>query len=163
MADYPIYDFDPRNIPQDFLAAIGFVSVTWEQTQSVIDAAIEKLAGIPDMRLGACITTHMTGPQRIQALKTLSKLRFGPDAFLAFEVLVKRLNDAAKARNDVVHGRWQLDCDGVGTAKITARSELDAAVTFRSAQSIAAIGHEIFDVGECIIYFFRGIKMPLFK
>src|SRR5262249_19922847 len=57
------YDFDPRNLPKDLLAAIGLMTTSAAHTESCVDEAIAGCLGI-DYEFGQAVTTHMTMPLR---------------------------------------------------------------------------------------------------
>jgi hypothetical protein len=57
------YDFDPRNLPQDLLAAIGLMTTSAAHTESCVDEAIAGCLGV-DYEYGQAVTTHMTMPLR---------------------------------------------------------------------------------------------------
>jgi hypothetical protein len=58
MATLEDYDFDPRNLPQDLLAAIGLMTTSAAHTESCVDEAIAGCLGI-DYEYGQAVTTHM--------------------------------------------------------------------------------------------------------
>ena len=61
MPSYPVYDFDPRNLPQELLAAIGLAITSFAQIEKNLQDAIAGCANI-DIEYGKAITTHMTMP-----------------------------------------------------------------------------------------------------
>jgi len=52
------YDFDPHNLPQELLAAIGLALTSYAQTERLIQDAIAGCLGI-DVEYGAAVTIHM--------------------------------------------------------------------------------------------------------
>jgi hypothetical protein len=69
MSDYP--DFDPSRptLPEPYLIALGRVTYLWS---SLEDMSISKLMGIGLYDpTSAAIMTHMSWPQRMDALETL--------------------------------------------------------------------------------------------
>jgi hypothetical protein len=67
-------DFDPRNLPQDLLAAIGRMTTSAAHTESCVDEAIAGCLGI-DYEYGQAVTTHMTMPLRFDVLRSAAELR----------------------------------------------------------------------------------------
>jgi hypothetical protein len=102
-------DFDPRNIPADYLQAIGLASACYAQTEDNVQWAIAGLLGI-DMETGWAISTHMSAPLRESVLKSLSELKMTNLGDL--EKLDKLLEDVKTAggkRNDIAHNLWCRD------------------------------------------------------
>jgi hypothetical protein len=72
MSDYP--DFDPSRptLPEPYLIALGRVTYLWSSLEDIINMSISKLMGIGLYDpTSAAILTHMSWPQRMDALETL--------------------------------------------------------------------------------------------
>jgi hypothetical protein len=69
-----IYDFDPRNLPQDMLAAIGLMTACAAQAESVVEMAIHCFLDI-DFEYGQALTKNMSMPQRLNALRASAEIR----------------------------------------------------------------------------------------
>ena len=78
-----IYDFDPRNLPADFLESIGLCVTCAAQTQYMLEAAIWGCLGL-DTEFGMAITTHMPQPLRISTLKAAAEIRLDDPDLLDF-------------------------------------------------------------------------------
>jgi hypothetical protein len=74
MAPFKEYDFDPRNLPRDLLAAIGLMTSSAAQNEHCVEAAIAGCLGV-DVEYGSAVTTHMTAPLRNSVLRSVAEIR----------------------------------------------------------------------------------------
>jgi hypothetical protein len=68
------YDFDPRNLPQEMLAAIGLVTACSAQTEYIVEQGIAGCLGV-DFEFGAAVTTHMAAPLRDHVLRAVAEIK----------------------------------------------------------------------------------------
>jgi hypothetical protein len=111
MSDYP--DFDPSRptLPEPYLIALGRVTYLWTSLEDIMNMSISKLMGISlyDPK-SAAILTHMSRPQRMDALETLIDLRKdGYPHLNKFSNIKPILKKAQEGRNVLLHGRWTYD------------------------------------------------------
>lgn len=107
--DYVDFDFDPRNLPADYLQAIGLVTACSAQTESNVEFLIACLCGL-DMVRGAAVTTHMNAPLRDGVARTLAQLSSLPEeAQNDLDDLLDNVNKAFTRRNAYVHNAWAYD------------------------------------------------------
>lgn len=102
------YDFDPRNLPNEFHAAIGLAVTSWLQTESVLTAAVSGVLGI-DAVVGTAVTTHMSMPLRLGVLRSVSKLRLKAQQQTSLEDKIGDVELAHQKRNALVHHQWGYD------------------------------------------------------
>ena len=69
-----VYDFDPRNLPEELLAAIGLTIASFVQIEGHLQSAIAGCAGI-DIEYGKAITTHMSMPLKISVLRSVAEIQ----------------------------------------------------------------------------------------
>lgn len=101
-----IYDFDPRNLPPEYLAAIGLVTTTWSQTDHTVEMLIAALLGI-DAEYGLAVTTHMAQPLRDSVARAAAEIRIDDlDALDELDQLLDRVKEAADRRNGIAHQTW---------------------------------------------------------
>ena len=74
MAPVKIYDFDPRNLPKDTLAAIGLCVACSAQAESTLEMAIGACLGL-DYEYSLTVTTHMAMPLRFDILRAAAEIR----------------------------------------------------------------------------------------
>ena len=118
------YDFDPRNLSQDLLSAIGLVTTAAAQTEKFVEMAIAGCLGV-DAEYGASLTTHMAMPLRFSVLRSCAEIRINNlDLLDKLDALIEKIEMAFVKRNGVVHHEWCRDpkTGNVFTVKETART-----------------------------------------
>src|SRR5665213_2401668 len=122
-----IYDYDPRNLPQEAQAAIGLSVACAAQTEHCVEMAIGGCLGLDAVQTGA-VTTHMPMPLRFHVLKAAAEIRIDDldDLDLLDEILAE-IDAAMQRRNDVSHNSWCMHptTGKIFTKKTTARGSLD--------------------------------------
>lgn len=115
-------------IPDDFLIAIGRVSVRWNTLESMIEMVLIKLAGIGDGdSRGKIIFNHMSWPQRMDVLGALveSLVNEYPRLNGYNEEVVPLLKKAQAGRNKIMHGFFGMNGGpDVMILRATARGKL---------------------------------------
>jgi hypothetical protein len=138
-------------LSDDHLKAIGRVAANWTMIEHTLERYIWFMVSM-GYEVGMCLTTHMSFPQRLQAVLTLSHDMFGSITRPQFEALKKfaggQLNEVYGKRNNIVHAVWQAD-EETGEpiiAKRTARIELKETPLPYTPPQVEAIAKEIEDV-----------------
>lgn len=109
MATKKEYDFNPYNLPQELMVAIGLVTANAAQTESVIEWAIAGCLGV-DTEYGAAATTHMPMPLRFSILRSVAEIRIDDlDALDELDDLLEQAEKAYDKRNQTVHHPWCRD------------------------------------------------------
>lgn len=99
-------DFDPRNLPQEYLAAIGLLSAAASSTDSIIEYAIAGLLDL-DAEQGWAVTAHMPAPLRMSVLRSAAEIAIDYDKALdELDVHLDQIKAATDARNQMIHGSW---------------------------------------------------------
>lgn len=150
-----IYDFDPRNLPDDILAAIGLSVACASQTQYLLEGAIWGCLGL-DTEYGMAVTTHMAQPLRISTLKAAAEIRLNsPELLDELDALIERLEQAISTRNNYSHQSWALDPETgeVFTAKVSARGSVSTDLIPQSADKIKSEARAIYDTGMALWMF----------
>jgi hypothetical protein len=140
-----VFDYDPFNLPQDILLAIGLVSACSAQTESVIQMGIGGCLGI-DSDYSLAVTTHMNAPLRDHVLRAAAELRIDDlDDLDELDRLLNEIGVGFAKRNNYLHnGLCQHPTNGrVYLASIVARGSLDASLArlrgfagFKEARSL---------------------------
>jgi hypothetical protein len=123
-----IYDFDPRNLPPEVLAAIGLAVAASAQTESIIEDAIGGCLGL-DHEYTMAVTTHMAAPLRDSVLRSAAEIRIDNlDDLDELDRLLDNVKTAFEKRNAIVHHSWcrHPDTGEVFTVKETARVRVEA-------------------------------------
>jgi hypothetical protein len=122
-----IYDYDPRNLPQDALAAIGLSVSCAAQAEHFIEMAIGGCLGL-DANYMTAVTTHMPMPLRFHVLKSAAEIRIDDlDDLDLLDIILDKIDKAMQKRNDVAHNTWCMHptTHQIFTQKTTARGSID--------------------------------------
>lgn len=144
-----IYEFDPRKLPDEILAAIGLISTCSAQTESVVEAGISACLDI-DFEFGAAITTHMNAPQRDNVLRAVAEIKIDNlDDLDKLDRLLDQINAAFAKRNAYVHRGWcQHPTNGkVYTVKTSARGRVETDLVAMDLKEIRRDAQFIYQVG----------------
>ncbi len=144
-----IYEFDPRKLPEDLLAAIGLVSTCSAQTESVVESGISGCLEI-DFEFGAAVTTHMNAPQRDNVLRAVAEIRIDNlDDLHKLDRLLDEINVAFAKRNAYLHRSW---CQHptkreVYTVKTSARGRVETDLVAMDLNEIRSDAQFIYEAG----------------
>lgn len=161
MTDYIEYDSDPRNLPQDVLAAIGLVTAASAQTESIVELGIGGCLGV-DAEYSMAVTTHMSAPLRDHVLRAAAEIRIdNPDDLDELDGLLDAINDAFGRRNRYVHHCWCIHAatKAVFTNKIVARGSLDVELVPVTVDQIKGDAALIYDAGMALMAFLMKRKL----
>jgi hypothetical protein len=157
MATYKEYDWDPRNLPQKLLAAIGLATASAAQTENLVEMTIAGCLGV-DTEYGKAVTTHMAMPLRFSALRASAEIRIEDlDALDQLDNLLEVIEEAFEKRNGIVHHSWCCDPDTgeVFTVKETARTSVRSDLIPMSVNGVKADALFIYDAGMRLMSFMR--------
>lgn len=106
--DHPVvvYDFNPNNLPEQLLQAVGLVTAASSQTESIVQQFIGAILGI-DQAETIALTAHMSNPLKDHAARALIELN-AKNAGIVDDVddLLDAINDAYDKRNVIVHNAF---------------------------------------------------------
>ena len=140
-------------IPDEFLLAMGKVTVVWGVLESIIDISLYKLGGFGNVDArGAIMTAHMPFPQKMDVLEALSK-HLAPDYphLAQFSSVKPLLKKAQEGRNRIAHGNWGYENGVVSRGRATARGQLKISVEPITIAEIEAILLDIHKAGIAVI------------
>jgi hypothetical protein len=105
--------FKPANISDEFLSAIGSVTVEFAMLEYQIESAIWSLLGLTtpeNQAVGKTITTDLTFHPRLNLLGALLQLQFPryDEHELGLKRLIADIRKRAKMRNLIVHSIWDI-------------------------------------------------------
>lgn len=160
-----VYDYDPRNVPQGILLAIGLVTTCTAQTESMVENGIGGCLGI-EVDFSAALTTHMNAPLRDHILRACAELRIDDlDDLDELDRLLDNVNKAFEKRNKYVHNPYCMKSETgqCFISTMTARGSLDAELVPITAEEIKADAVFIYEAGINLMGFLgpRGL-MPSF-
>lgn len=159
--EFTVYDFDPRSLPQELLAAIGLMTACAAQTESVVEMAIQGFLGI-DFEYGMAVTTHMAMPLRFSALKASGEIRIDDlDALDALDEIVSDLEKAFALRNAVVHHTWCIDpkTGDLFTVRSSARTSVKSELIPMTVENVKRDSLFVYEVGMRLMEFIRDLGL----
>jgi hypothetical protein len=151
------YDFDPHNLPQELLAAIDIAIASSAQTEEMIEMAIAGCLGV-DAEYGAAVTTHMAGPLRFSALRSVAEIRIDDlDALDRLDALLDEAELAAVKRNAIAHHSWCRNpkTGELFTVKETARKSYSMDLVPMTIEGVKADAEFIYQIGMKLMLFMR--------
>jgi hypothetical protein len=154
------YDYDPHNLPQDILAAIGFVATCSSQTEGIVEMAIGGCLGVT-VEYAAAVTTHMNAPMRDQTLRAAAEIRLDDlDALDELDRILDAVNAAFSKRNLYLHKMIGTDPQGkIFSTSITARGSVDVEIIPLTVASILKDGMAIYEAGMNLMSFMGRHKL----
>lgn len=160
-----VYDFDPRNLPQELLAAIGLMTTNAAQTENVVEMAIHCFLDI-DLEYGQAVTTHMAMPLRFSALRASAEIRIDDlDALDELDSVLERLETAFDKRNAIVHHCWCRDPETgeTFTVKDTARTRVETSLIPMTVDHVKREALFVYDAGMALMTFLiaHGFRQKL--
>jgi hypothetical protein len=153
-----IYDFDPRNLPQEYLTAIGIAVASSAQTESVIELAIAGCLGV-DQEYGAAITTHMAAPLRFSVLRSVAEIKIDDlDALDELDDLLAEAETAGVKRNGIAHHSWchNPKTGEVFTVKEVARTSYSMDLIPMPIDKVKADAEFIYQIGMKLMLFIQN-------
>lgn len=153
-----VYDFDPRNLPQELLTALGLVVASAAYAEDIIDQAIGGMSRL-DFEYTGCLTTHMTMPIRFKALRSTAKITLPKEDYDTLLDIVSRLEKAFDERNAIVHNVWVTDPGGGETIllKETASREYKIDLIAKSTRAVQTVAANLYAVAM-ELYVFIGAR-----
>lgn len=156
-----IYDFDPHNLPDGFLEAVGLVITAASQTEYVMCEFIGALLNI-DVNESTALTAHMTVPLKDDIIRCLAELN-APSASEVDQIddILDDIRSAIDKRNIIAHNALIRDpnTNEVFTMRERARGSLQISLTPISVEEIRESAREIYEAGMRLMSFMisRGL------
>ena len=162
--NYTVYDFNPNNLPQDALAALGLVAACSAHTEQIVQSAIAACISLtPDYAYA--VTAHMSSPMRDHVLRAVAEIRIDSlDALDELDEILDNINEAFKLRNDYLHHSFCMHPKNnrLFISKITARGTVKAGLFPKSVSGIRKDAVFIYDAGIILAAFMHdhGLSAP---
>lgn len=149
-----VYDFDPRNLPAEYLQAIGLVAAASSQTESIMSDFIGALLGIDNVDVLA-FATHMANPLKDHIARALIELKTNKSAIVdTVDDLLDTIRDAFDKRNTLVHNPLIQHPDGkILSYRLKARGSLQLELTPISVEEIQENATLIYESGVALLQF----------
>lgn len=150
-----IYDFDPRNLPPEYLRAIGLVAMASAQTESIMQDLIGGLLGIDNIEALA-LSAHMPAPLKDHVARSLIEMNATDAAYVdLLDDLLDAVNEALAKRNVIVHNPLlrHPDTGEIFSHRLKARGSLQLELRPISAEEMEQDAALIYEAGIAIIQF----------
>jgi len=144
-----IYDFDPANLPDDYLKAIGLVVVSATETEAVMRDFIGALLGIDNID-SIALCTQMPFSLKNQVVRALNEIKAPSASELdALDDIFDRIEAAIQQRNAIAHSSFPIHPDSgqVYRFKEKARGGLSADLVEVQVDELNSIAKEVHDAG----------------
>jgi hypothetical protein len=154
-------DFDPNNLPKEFLQAIGLAIACGAQTESVVSMAIGGCLGV-DAEYAMATTTHMTLPLKFSVLKSVAEIRIDDlDDLDELDRLLDNVDKALGKRHEVAHASWcrNEDTGELFRVKQAARTRLEVDRAPVTSKEIAVDAAMIYAAGMALMTFIGARKL----
>jgi hypothetical protein len=133
-------------VPDNFLIAIGRVTVQWNLLEAMLEMMLGKLAGmdvLADAR-AKIMVNHMTWPLKIDIFGSIcNELVDDYPRLKGYRSTLELLNKAQQGRNRIVHALWGYEGGKVTINRATARGKLKVQMEEISVEQIDAVFREI--------------------
>ena len=150
-----IYDFNPNNLPPEYLQAIGLITAVSAQTESILQEFIGALLKIDNIQ-NTALTTHMTIPLMINIIKTLAEIEARSVKEIdKIDELIETAGDAIGKRNTIVHNALirNTETGEVLVRRLSARGSIKQELRTITVMEIEQDAAAIYNAGEAIIDF----------
>jgi hypothetical protein len=151
----------------DFLAAIGAVTVEFAVLEMNLEAAIWIfLVGgkLENQATGRIVTAELSFRKAVHLFSALLRHRFPNRDDNDLKKLCAQLTQAEEERNAIVHSTWALaPADKVMRIKTTAKGKLKTGFHKLSVSDIRATARRIHTAAEDLINFYLSLVDPNYK
>jgi len=157
MSDFPVHDFDPRNIPPDMLRAIGSIITCTSFAEAILD---QILAGFinTDVEIGSAVTAHMSMPLKFGILRSTAEIVINNLQDLdELDGIIDELENALKQRNIYAHDQIGIARDQVFAVSTKARAGLEVGLKPLAVDKIEAEAIRIYNAGMAL-FTFAGMR-----
>jgi hypothetical protein len=167
-----VYDFEPKNLPTDYLAAIGLVVANASQTDNIMRDFIGALLGVDNIETIA-LGTHMSTPMKDDIIRSLAELS-APCASEIDQIddILDRIRSAIARRNEVAHNAFAIHPTTGEIFSMRERARGSLQVDFRpiKVEELLSIADDVYKAGIALMQFMVDRKLgsrfrtkPLFK
>jgi len=152
---YPLYDFDPRNLPSELHAAIGLAITNFAQTEEFVQEAIAGCLGV-DFEYGKAVTIHMAMPLRFSVLRSVAEIRIDDlDVLDELDHHIEQIEECVRRRNIIAHRQWcrHPETGQLFTLKEGARARLEIDLLPMKIEKVLEDADFIYDAGMAFFQF----------
>ncbi len=141
MGEIPTYDPNRFTLPDNYLIAIGKLTYQWGILESTMDLAIRELFGFElyDPK-PAMLVTHMSWPQRMDALESIiNHLKDDYSHLARFPEIKPLLKKAQEGRNRIAHAKLSVNQEKKDEVLLLSHTSRGKLRTFVEPISVADI------------------------
>lgn len=147
-----IYDFNPKNLPDEYLKAIGLIIACASQTEVIMRDFMGILIGVDNIETIA-LGAHMSLPMKDDVIRAVVELN-APSASAVDEVddILDRIREAMQLRNNVAHNGFAIhpDTGEVYILREKARGSLQVEFKSVTAQELVDSADEVYLAGMAL-------------
>ncbi|MFM5923965.1 MAG: hypothetical protein ACKOPG_07255 [Novosphingobium sp.] len=147
-----IYDFNPNNLPDEHLRAIGLVIACASQTEEIMRNFIGVLLGVDNIETIA-LGTHMSLPMKDDIIRAVVELN-APSASAVDEVddILDEIREAMQLRNAVAHNEFAIHPENgeIYSLREKARGSLQAELKPIKANDLLEAADRVFRAGMAL-------------
>ncbi|MCM2343490.1 MAG: hypothetical protein NDJ24_02925 [Alphaproteobacteria bacterium] len=161
VTQFVVYDFDPHNLPPEYLRAIGLVVASSAQTEHVLQDFIGALLGIDNIQTVA-LTSQMSFPLKNDIIGALAELDApNINELDKIDDLLEAASKAMDKRNIVAHNNFMRNPDTgqVYSHRLRAKGSIKLDLKPISVVEIQQIAEEIYKAGMDIMSFMISRKL----
>lgn len=150
-----IYDFDPNNLPPEYLQAIGLVTACSAQTENAVQTLIGACLGV-DEEYRIAVTAHMPLPLLDSVARAVAEIRLDSlDALDELDSLLDAVKTKMDGRNAFVHQAWAIhpETNAVHLVRQTARGSVQVELRPVSVEEIKASAIAVYEAGLDLVRF----------
>lgn len=163
MTDLPtLYDYDPNNLPLEYLQAIGLAIASASQTENILSIAVAGCLGVTNL-YGLALTPHMAIPLKMSVLKSAAAFRLNADLLKELNSILDEVQTALGHRNKYAHDGW---CTHPKTGAVlrevhTARTKVELELVPTTVDKIKEKAAIIYGAGlKLMTFLFTNNLMP---
>lgn len=147
-----VYDFNPNNLPPDFLRAVGLVIACASQTEEIMRNFMGIVLGVDNIETEA-LGTHMSFPMKNDIIRSILELN-APSASFVDEVddILDEIRDAMQMRNVVAHNEFAIHpgTNEIFSLRIKARGSLQSEFKRVTTEELLGTADHIYRAGMAL-------------
>jgi hypothetical protein len=160
-----VYDFDPNNLPPEYLQAVGLVAMASAQTESIMQDLIGGLLGIDNIEALA-LSAHMAAPLKDHVARALIEMNATDAVYVdLLDDLLDAVAEALGKRNTIVHNPLlrHPDTGEIFSHRLKARGSLQLELRPVTVDEMREDARLVYEAGIAVIQFMGafGLGSPI--
>lgn len=150
-----VYDFNPNNLPDDFLKAIGLVIASASHTEQIMREFLGIMLGVDNIETEA-LGTHMSFPMKDDMIRAVVELN-APTASDVDQIddILDDIREAMQLRNAVAHNEFAIhpETHEILSLRVKARGSLQTEFKAVTAEELNEIAAKVYSTGMALMEF----------